>query len=140
MFCPQCGTKNKPGSKFCGNCGFDFTAIEKEVKVKAKSAKKKSGAGWIIALILVVVVAVFAFLFIHANFDLNIPFADVLHLDFLEVDLSGIDLPDWLPFADKLEELFGDRGGSIRDKRSSRSEDEEPKQGSSAGEITPELT
>ena len=131
MFCPQCGTKNKPGSKFCGNCGFDFTAIEKEVKVKAKPVKKKSGAGWIIALILVVVIAAFAFLFIHANFELNIPFADTLHLDFLEVDLGGIDLPDWLPFADRIEELFGGGGGSIRDKQSSRSDDEKQKDVSS---------
>lgn len=41
MFCEKCGTKNKPGAKFCENCGAEMTTETKKKKEK-KSGKKEN--------------------------------------------------------------------------------------------------
>jgi len=44
MKCPQCGTENKKGIKFCGNCGFSLANLNKANDNKSTTAEtKKSG-------------------------------------------------------------------------------------------------
>ena len=152
MYCPNCGTKNIEGSVFCGSCGFDLSMIKPEKskkkgekgenKVKAPNpSNKKSRGAWIIALVIVLLLSVFIFLFIHANAGLDIPFADTLHLDFLEADLSGIDLPDWLPFADRIEDFFSKTDeNSIRSQKSASNKAEDSEDETNKQEATPEPT
>lgn len=34
MFCPECGTKNTEGAKFCFNCGYDLKGISYDSEIK----------------------------------------------------------------------------------------------------------
>ncbi len=41
MKCPKCGTENKQGTKFCGNCGFSLAKIEKAKENKPTAVETR---------------------------------------------------------------------------------------------------
>ncbi|MFO7611404.1 MAG: zinc-ribbon domain-containing protein [Clostridia bacterium] len=76
MFCPECGAKNEPNAKYCGNCGYSLpesaVAEQKEVPIEDAAVyesreagptapRRKRKSGCLIALIIfAVLLAVFA--------------------------------------------------------------------------------
>lgn len=103
MFCPKCGTENPDDASFCGNCGEDLSVYS--VHSDSTNGKKKPNFKLIIGLIGSCLLLALVFLFISSNTDLELPYIGRLRLDFMRIDLSGIDLPDWLPIQEQLQKI-----------------------------------
>lgn len=72
MFCPNCGTSNDPGARFCANCGQPLSnetivpnMVPNIAPPKKKALDSRASIGIIVAMA-VIVLAVCVF-FIHVN-------------------------------------------------------------------------
>jgi beta-lactamase class A len=94
MFCHNCGTKNKPDTKFCANCGAELRPVVKtpvveggnevqnkvqnktqnEVQPQSRTVKKKSKSLWWLWIVLILAVAGAGGYYVYTNyFQTSIP-------------------------------------------------------------------
>ena len=105
MYCPECGTENPDDSGFCGGCGLNFSEYHSDDggggdKKKPPRNKLKAILITVFAFLLLTLI----FLFISSNIDLELPLVGRLQIECLQIDLSDIDLPDWLPYQEEIED------------------------------------
>jgi hypothetical protein len=65
-FCPNCGSRNEPGTAFCGNCGTSMDQIIPAASVAGPPFEpplERRGRPWLLRLVTVVAVAVVAAVF-----------------------------------------------------------------------------
>lgn len=59
MYCPNCGERNSPESKYCASCGAKLTETESDAAVAVPVPEKKKTSGMAVAALVLGIVGFF---------------------------------------------------------------------------------